>query len=117
MKLFFSNWTLSSNRAMAARAELLYGKMGADSVLQVVGMADRAPLDAKNAAAGVNRRIELLILTSAQGKSIGAMFGMPAHKEARTADIDTVLPDLNELKQLRDELVRGKGSPAVTPAE
>jgi chemotaxis protein MotB len=35
-------------------------------VLQVVGMADRAPLDTKRADAGVNRRIELLILTTAR---------------------------------------------------
>jgi hypothetical protein len=35
-------------------------------VLQVVGMADRAPLDVKRADAGINRRIELLILTVAR---------------------------------------------------
>lgn len=111
----FSNWTLSSNRAMAARAELLYGKMDPDTVLQVVGMADRAPLDPNNAAAGVNRRIELLILTSAQGKNVGAMFGMPEHKQALTREIDTVLPDLKELQKLREQLGRGNGSAAAAP--
>lgn len=76
-KTGMSNWSLSSNRAMAARAQLLTGGMRSDSVLQVVGMADRAPLDAKNTDADVNRRIELMILTRAQSRSVAAMFGAP----------------------------------------
>src|SRR5690606_24363640 len=60
----FSNWALSSNRAMSARAQLMGGGMPASSVLQVVGMADRSPLDNQNPRAAVNRRIEMLILTS-----------------------------------------------------
>lgn len=76
-KTGMSNWSLSSNRAMAARAQLLSGGMRGDSVLQVVGMADRAPLDAKRTDAGINRRIELMILTRAQSRSVAAMFGAP----------------------------------------
>jgi chemotaxis protein MotB len=76
-KTGMSNWALSSNRAMAARAQLLSGGMRNDSVLQVVGMADRAPLDAKRTDAGINRRIELMILTRNQSRSVAAMFGAP----------------------------------------
>ncbi|WP_312554007.1 flagellar motor protein MotB [Massilia sp.] len=76
-KTGMSNWALSSNRAMAARSQLLSGGMRPDSVLQVVGMADRAPLDAKNTDADVNRRIELMILTRAQSRTVAAMFGAP----------------------------------------
>ena len=76
-KTGMSNWALSSNRAMAARAQLLTGGMRPDSVLQVVGMADRAPLDAKHTDADVNRRIEIMILTRAQSRSVAAMFGAP----------------------------------------
>jgi chemotaxis protein MotB len=72
-----SNWTLSSNRAMAARAQLLTGGMRADSVLQVVGMADRAPIDAARTDANVNRRIELMILTRKQSRAVSEMFGAP----------------------------------------
>lgn len=75
--LAFSNWTLSSNRALAARSQLMTGGMPSRSILQVVGMADRAPLDDTNSAAGINRRIELLILSTSQAKSIAAMFGAP----------------------------------------
>jgi chemotaxis protein MotB len=72
-----SNWSLSSNRAMAARAQLLTGGMRGDSVLQVVGMSDRAPIDTAHTAAAVNRRIELMILTRAQSRNVAAMFGAP----------------------------------------
>jgi len=101
----YSNWTLSSNRAMASRAQLLAGGMKPDSVLQVVGMADRAPLDPKNADAGVNRRIELMILTTAQAKIVAAMFGMPDTTLKLTEDVDTALPDKTMLEKLRDRLV------------
>ncbi|CDG82553.1 flagellar motor protein MotB [Janthinobacterium agaricidamnosum] len=100
----FSNWTLSSNRAMSARAQLLAGSMNPESVLQVVGMADRAPLDATNAAAGINRRIELLILTRGQADSVAAMFGVPGAKPSKSQDIDVGEPDPAVLKQLRDKL-------------
>jgi chemotaxis protein MotB len=100
----YSNWTLSANRAMAARAELLGGGMRTDSVLQVVGMADRAPLDPANATAGVNRRIELLILTRGQASSVAAMFGVPGSTHALTPDASAALPDDATLKQLRSQM-------------
>lgn len=103
----FSNWNLSSNRAMAARAQLLAGSMPGDSVLQVVGMADRAPLDAKKADAGVNRRIELLILTTSQAQNIADMFGMPSSKTAIIRESD--LPEPGLLQQLRQQMLPGKG--------
>lgn len=105
----FSNWTLSANRAMSARSQLLAGSMNPESVLQVVGMADRAPLDVKRADAGLNRRIELLILTTAQAKTIASMFGMPDHTVPLTEQVKTALPDPTLLQQLRESLgVGGK---------
>lgn len=109
----FSNWTLSANRAMSARAQLLAGGMNRESVLQVVGMADRAPLDTKRADAGVNRRIELLILTTAQAKTIATMFGMPDATNPLIHDVDTALPDATLLQQLRSKL--GGDSPLRDP--
>ena len=102
----FSNWTLSANRAMSARAQLLAGSMNAESVLQVVGMADRAPLDVKRADAGVNRRIELLILTTSQARTIASMFGMPDQTVPLNEQINTALPDPGLLQKLRDSLGR-----------
>ncbi len=71
----FTNWALSSHRAMAARHELLVGGMPEASVLQVSGMADAAPLDPAQPKAAVNRRIELMLLTSAQSRAIAGMYG------------------------------------------
>ncbi|MFA9218217.1 MAG: flagellar motor protein MotB [Sphingomonadaceae bacterium] len=104
----FSNWTLSSNRAMSARSQLLAGGMNSESVLQVVGMADRAPLDMKRADAGVNRRIELLVLTTAQAKTIASMFGVPDASSPLTEQIDTAMPDATLLQKLRDKLGTGE---------
>ncbi|MFL6675094.1 MAG: flagellar motor protein MotB [Massilia sp.] len=102
----YSNWTLSSNRAMAARAELLGGGMRSESVLQVVGMADRAPLEPKDPAASVNRRIELLILTRGQARGVAAMFGTPGVTEALDKDASTSVPDAALLQQLRSQLAK-----------
>ncbi|WP_375213041.1 flagellar motor protein MotB [Aquabacterium sp.] len=100
----FSNWALSTHRAMAARSQLLAGGMPTASILQVVGMADRAPLDTQDPKAGVNRRIELLILTTAQARNISAMFGMPTQVTALTEGVDAVAPDAAALQTLRQQL-------------
>ncbi len=86
--------------------------MSADSILQVVGMADRAPLEVRDTTASVNRRIELLILTSAQAASIAAMFGMPGESRQLTPDVDVAFPDRDALRKLRDQLTPVKGSAA-----
>lgn len=100
----FSNWTLSAQRAMAARVQLLGGGMSPDSILQVVGMADRAPLDVEHPSAGVNRRIEMLILTTSQAQSVAAMFGMPEQVAPLMEGVDTALPGRAEISELRSRL-------------
>lgn len=100
----FSNWTLSSERAMAARSYLLAGGMPTNSVLQVVGLADRAPLNLKDTTAHENRRIELLILTRGQARSIAQMFGAPTETMPLLDDVSTSLPDSEELEALRGQL-------------
>jgi chemotaxis protein MotB len=103
----FSNWALSAHRAMAARFHLLEGGMPEASVLQVVGMADQAPLDTGNPKASVNRRIELLVLTSGQAQAVAAMFGAPRETVPFIDGVDSALPEhvgVAELhKRLRDE--------------
>jgi chemotaxis protein MotB len=71
-----SNWHLSTDRAMSARRAVLEGGMPPAQVLQVVGMADRAPLSGDPRAA-LNRRIEFLVLTPQRARMIEAMFGRP----------------------------------------
>lgn len=105
-----SNWTLSSNRAMSARAQLLDGSMNPESVLQVVGMADRAPLDPANAAAAVNRRIELLILTRDQADKVAAMFGVRGKTIALGPDASISLPRTGALDPLGEKLIRAQAT-------
>jgi chemotaxis protein MotB len=102
----YSNWSLSVNRALAARSELLIGGMRGESILQLVGMADRAPIDAAHPDASANRRIELLILTSRQAAAIKTMFGTPADTEPLTSSASTSKTDDAALKDLRSQMVK-----------
>jgi chemotaxis protein MotB len=47
-----------------------------------------APIDTLDAAAAVNRHIELIVLTEAQARNVAAMFGMPGEVQPLTADLD-----------------------------
>jgi chemotaxis protein MotB len=101
----YSNWALSTDRALSARAQLLTGGMRNDTVLQVVGMADRGPLHPETPLAGMNRRIELLILTSAQSRAVAGMFGAPAAGGTALGTGATIsLPDAAALNTLRGQL-------------
>ncbi|MFO7275533.1 MAG: flagellar motor protein MotB [Pseudomonadota bacterium] len=103
-----SNWALSSARALAARRHLLIGGMPESSVLQVVGLADVAPLNSADTTAHENRRIELLVLTRAQAKEISAMFGMPEATRPLIEGAGSSVPSRAELTMLRDSL-QGSG--------
>ncbi len=103
-----SNWSLSSDRAIAARSYLLMGGMPVRSVLQVVGLADRAPFNVQDSNAAENRRIELLILTTGQARNITAMFSAPGETEALVDGVSTSLPDHDALVALRGQLAPGR---------
>ena len=111
--LGYSNWTLSSNRAMAARIQLMAGGMPSSGFLQVVGMADRAPLDANDTSSGINRRIEMLILTSGQSNTISAMFGQPGATQPFVDGADSAMPDHAALQALRTQIIQTKGGTAT----
>jgi chemotaxis protein MotB len=101
----YSNWALSTDRALAARAQLLTGGMQSTTILQVVGMADRGPLHPEDPLDGMNRRIELLILTSAQSRAVANMFGAPGSNGTALGSGATVtLPDATALEELRGQL-------------
>lgn len=113
-----SNWRLSSERAMTARSYLLAGGMPAKSVLQVVGLADGAPLNTNDPSANENRRIELLILTRDQSRSISAMFGAPGATTPLIDGADASMPDYAALDALRRELEsRRQFTSAATDSE
>ena len=58
----FSNWELSSDRANAARRELVVGGMDDSKVLRVVGLASTVLFDKNDPLNSVNRRISIVVL-------------------------------------------------------
>jgi len=60
----YSNWELSSERANAARRELLAGGMHADKILQIRGLADALPYLKNDPANAANRRISIVVLNA-----------------------------------------------------
>lgn len=100
-----SNWTLSMQRALAARAHMLVGGMPERSVLQVIGMAEVAPLDAEHPQAPVNRRVELLVTTRAHARSIYQTFGKLPASEPLTRELESTPADTPMLETLRNLLL------------
>jgi chemotaxis protein MotB len=61
----FSNWELSSNRANAARRELVAGGLEAGKMVRVVGLADTVHLVPDDPMDPANRRISIIVLNKA----------------------------------------------------
>ena len=58
----FSNWELSSNRANAARREMIAGGMDENKVLRVVGLSSTMLFDKNDPLSSSNRRINIVVL-------------------------------------------------------
>ncbi len=58
----YTNWELSSDRALATRRVLLQGGVDDRQVGKVVGLADREPLDPAQPRSPRNRRISIILL-------------------------------------------------------
>ncbi|MEQ6290921.1 flagellar motor protein MotB [Vogesella sp. GCM10023246] len=59
----YTNWELSSDRANAARREMVAGGMADEKVLRVVGLGAADPINRQNMFSSENRRIAIVILT------------------------------------------------------
>ncbi|MDA8481284.1 OmpA family protein [Citrobacter sp. Awk 4] len=71
---FYSNWELSTERAITARHVLSQNGMKPEQVIQLAGYADTMPIEGKDPLDSVNRRIEILILTEKGEKELKKMF-------------------------------------------
>ncbi|GIU14674.1 MULTISPECIES: flagellar motor protein MotB [unclassified Shewanella] len=78
----FTNWELSSKRALLARRVLGYAGVKNNQVLQVTGMADQAPYVSHDPAAAANRRIEMIIMTTDAELQLRQMTGLPLENMA-----------------------------------
>ena len=76
----YSNWELSSDRANAARRELLKGGMPAKQVGRVVGLASSVLFDKENPYSPINRRISIIVMNQLTIDSIAKSEGSTAGK-------------------------------------
>jgi len=76
----FTNWELSSKRALLARRVLEYAGVKRHQIIQVTGMADQSPYIPNDPAAAANRRIEMLVLTTSAEQQIREMTGLPKNE-------------------------------------
>ncbi len=67
----YSNWELSTDRANAARRELIEGGMRPDKIGRVVGLGSSVLFDKTDPYNPVNRRISIIVLNRATEKDIG----------------------------------------------
>lgn len=81
----YSNWELSSDRAMMARRVLLAGGMPPERVGQVVAMSDTMLDNTTDPKGSENRRIELLVMTTQAEKSLEQLFSAQTQAATRTA--------------------------------
>jgi len=86
----FTNWELSSERALLARRVLERGGVKRDQVIQVTGMADQIPYITTDTAAAANRRIEALILTSSAEQLLRGMIGAPSDTAPKGVTINEI---------------------------
>ncbi|MDB2387223.1 OmpA family protein [Shewanella sp.] len=84
----FTNWELSSKRALLARRILEYSGVQRKQVMQVTGMADQAPYIAETPNAAANRRIEVLVMTSIAEEQIKQIMGS-SHQAPKSQAINS----------------------------
>lgn len=101
-----SNWSLSTERALAARAHLLAGGMPPSSVLQVIGMADAAPINVQQPESSTNRRVELLVTTKDHAQRVRENFGPLPERQALSPGLESSVIDTPLLQTLKDTLLR-----------
>lgn len=66
----YSNWELSSDRANAARRELVKAGVAEDKILRVVGLASSIPYNTTDPADPINRRISIVVMNKKSEQEI-----------------------------------------------
>ncbi len=91
VKLNYSNWELSADRANAARRALVSGGLPPDKIGRVVGLASSVLLDAQAPDSPINRRISIIVMNKRTEDAIyqenGALFSVQDPAEHRPAEV------------------------------
>ncbi|WP_084128240.1 flagellar motor protein MotB [Cellvibrio mixtus] len=97
----YNNWNLSGDRALRARNVMVESGLAATSVLQVAAQADVMPLRPDLPEDGVNRRIEILLLTVKAEGLYRELFGeQQARVDYSGEKAELVLPSVPAVKPL-----------------
>ena len=80
VKVNYSNWELSADRANAARRALIAGGLPSEKIGRVVGLASSVLLDAQTPDSPLNRRISIIVMNKRTEAAImqenGALFSV-----------------------------------------
>jgi len=91
VKVNYSNWELSADRANAARRALIVGGLPAEKIGRVVGLASSVLLDAHAPDSPLNRRISIIVMNKRTEDAIsqenGALFSV---QDPGAAPLDSV---------------------------
>ncbi|MBI2799333.1 MAG: flagellar motor protein MotB [Gammaproteobacteria bacterium] len=74
----YSNWELSSDRANAARRELIVGGLPESKIGRVVGLASSVLFDKDNPFGPINRRISIIVMNKAADDAVNEGEGKAA---------------------------------------
>lgn len=66
----YSNWELSSDRANAARKELIHGGLKEEKVVRVIGLSSSVPLNKNDPFDPINRRISIIVMNKQTEEAI-----------------------------------------------
>jgi chemotaxis protein MotB len=98
----YSNWELSTDRANAARKELIKGGLKEEKMMRVVGLASSIPFLDKNPLDATNRRISIIVMNKQTAEEIAA--------GSQDVNIITKQP-----LPIRKELFQGEPIPSPLP--
>ena len=87
----YDNWNLSGERALQARGVMVAAGLPATGVLQVSAQADVMPLRPEDPQSGVNRRIELLLLTG-QAETLYRQLFSDSYAQYGLGKVDYIKP-------------------------
>jgi chemotaxis protein MotB len=105
----YNNWNLSGDRALCARNVLVDSGLAPTAVLQVAAQADVMPLRPEAPEDGVNRRIEILLLTAKAEGLYRELFGdQQARVDYSAEKAELVMPALGQPVQEQPALEQQK---------
>ncbi len=115
----YSNWELSTDRANAARRELVEGGMGTHKMGRVVGLSSSVLFNDQDPYDPINRRISIVVLNRATERAIGLLGDDPAPQDAapETVPVDSPVAPRGEAAPLMAPVAVPPGRTPAIDAE